>query len=69
MFNRLRYRLRLYKLNFQQWKYDREADRQFKQGKKLDDPEFADNWYDSVGHYWYEELAWNRKALVSHSLL
>lgn len=69
MFNWLSYRLRLYKLNFQQWKYDREAGRQFKLGKKKNDPEFADNWYDSVGHYEYEELAWKRKALVSHSLI
>ena len=69
MFNWLSHRLSLYKLNRRENKLNSEWERQSKKANEQGSPDLVDEWYDSVGHYDYEEIDWERKTLVSRNLI
>ena len=69
MFRGLRERIDLYKLNRREKKLDAEEERVRKKAKEKKDQSILDEWYGTVGYWEYDDIEWERKKIVSDSLV
>ena len=69
MFDWLRYKRRLYGLNRREKKLNATGERLFEEGQEANDPVLLDNWLDEGAQRKYEDISWERKKLVTRSLL
>ncbi len=69
MFKWLSYRRKLYRLNRRERKLSKQGEALFEESQKTNDSVLLDNWLDDGAQREYEDISWERKKLVTRSLL
>jgi hypothetical protein len=69
MFRGIQDRIKLYKLDRQEKKLDAEGERVHKEAREKKDQEIFDEWWEGTASRQYRHIEWNRKNVVSGSLI